>query len=217
MDPELLNKFQAILDNRQNKKAVERFKITHFDEATIREMLMRCYQSNVIQRRIEFINDESTQRNVSKAAKWLTGDYKVGLMLYGGVGNGKTTLARSICELIAILCEKETWTGKGVVEVSALDLSKMIVDAPEQYNEIKESEMLFIDDMGIEPSTVKSWGNELSPVTELLYFRYDKQLFTLATSNLNDEELSKWYGIRILDRFNEMFDRVYFPGNSYRK
>ena len=81
----------------------------------------------------------------------------------------------------------------------------------------RESEMLFIDDMGIEPSTVKSWGNELSPVTELLYFRYDKQLFTLVTSNLNDEQLSKWYGSRILDRFNEMFDRVYFTGKSYRK
>ncbi len=217
MDNELLEEFQVALNKITNNNTTERFRITQFDEPTICNMLMRCFQAEVEMRRILFVADNDTRRNVSKAAKWLTGDYKVGLILYGGVGNGKTTLARSICKLIAILCKKETWTGKGVVTVSALDLSKMIVDAPEQYNEIKESEMLFIDDMGIEPSTVKSWGNELSPVTELLYFRYDKQLFTLATSNLNDEELSKWYGIRILDRFNEMFDRVYFTGKSYRK
>ena len=217
MDPELLNKFQAILDNRQNKKAVERFKITQFDEATIREMLMRCYQSNVIQRRIEFINDESTQRNVSKAAKWLTGDYKVGLILYGGVGNGKTTLARSICELISILFQKDEWTGKGVVKISALELSKMIIDDPGRYKKIKETELLFIDDIGTEPANVKSWGNECSPLTELIYFRYDKQLFTLATSNLNDAELKDRYGLRISDRFNEMFERVFFSSSSYRK
>ncbi len=217
MDNELLEKFQVALNKITNNNTTERFRITQFDEPTICNMLMRCCQAEVEMRRILFVADNDTRRNVSKAAKWLTGDYKVGLILYGGVGNGKTTLARSICKLIAILCKKETWTGKGVVTVSALDLSKMIVDAPERYNKIKESEMLFIDDMGIEPSTVKSWGNELSPVTELLYFRYDKQLFTLVTSNLNDEQLSKWYGSRILDRFNEMFDRVYFTGKSYRK
>lgn len=217
MDPELLNKFQAILDNRQNKKAVERFKITHFDEDTIREMLMRCYQSNVIQRRIEFINDESTQRNISKVAKWLTGDYKVGLMLYGGVGNGKTTLARSICELIDILFQTTEWAENGVIKVSALELSKMIIDAPGQYKKMKETEKLFIDDIGTEPANVKNWGNECSPLTELIYFRYDKQLFTLGTSNLNDAELKERYGLRISDRFNEMFEKVSFPGNSYRK
>lgn len=217
MDPELLNKFQAILDNRQNKKAVERFKITHFDEVTIREMLMRCYQSEVAQRRIEFINDDNIQQNVSRSAKWLTGDYKVGLILYGGVGNGKTTLAKSICELISILFNKNAYDGKGVSKVSALELSKIIIDDPGRYKKIKETELLFIDDIGTEPANVKSWGNECSPLTELIYFRYDQQLFTLATSNLNDAELKERYGLRISDRFNEMFERVYFPGKSYRK
>lgn len=215
MDNELLEKLKAEL--RTSNNAIDRFKITHPDEPTICNMLMLCCESEVEMRRIHFVADDDTRRNVSKAAKWLTGDYKVGLILYGGIGNGKTTLARSICKLIAILCKKDAWTGKGVVTVSALDLSKIIVDAPERYNKIKESEMLFIDDIGIEPSTVKSWGNELSPVTELLYFRYDKQLFTLVTSNLNDTELKDRYGIRISDRFNEMFDKVYFTGKSYRK
>jgi len=217
MDDELLEKLKAELRKRASNNAIDRFRITHPDEPTICNMLMLCYENEVEMRRIHFVADDNTKQNVSKAAKWLTGDYKVGLILYGGVGNGKTTLARSICELISILFKKDEWTGKGVAKFSALELSKMMLDSPDRYNQIKNCELLFIDDIGIEPASVKSWGNECSPVTELIYSRYDKQLFTLATSNLNDTELKDRYGIRISDRFNEMFEKVYFPGKSYRK
>ncbi len=217
MDNELLERFQEALNKRANSNAIERLRITQFDEPTICNMLMRCYQAKVEMRRVHFVADDNTKQNVSKAAKWLTGNYKVGLILYGGVGNGKTTLARSICELISILFKKDEWTGKGVVKITALELSKIMLDSPDRYNKIKDCELLFIDDIGIEPASVKSWGNECSPVTELIYSRYDKQLFTLATSNLNDAELKDRYGIRISDRFNEMFEKVYFTGKSYRK
>lgn len=217
MDNEALHKFQVMLDQRKSKQASKRFKITDYKEPIVKDMLIRCYRSEVAQRRVVFIDDEGTQNNISKASKWLTGDYKVGLILYGGVGNGKTTLARSICELIAILFNASEWTETGVVKVSALELSKMIIDTPDKYKKLKETELLFIDDIGTEPTCVKSWGNECSPLTELIYSRYDNQLFTLATSNLNDVELKERYGLRISDRLNEMFEKVYFPGSSYRK
>ena len=218
MDNELLEKFQAVLNKRTNSNAIERFRITQFDEPTICNMLMRCYQSEVEMRRIHFISDDSTKQNVSKAAKWLTGNYKVGLMLYGGVGNGKTTLGRAIGNLIGILYNSSVSSErKGVYRISALDLAKNVADDPTHFNKLKNIDMLFVDDIGIEPASVKSWGNEYSPVTELIYARYDRQLFTLATSNLNDTELNDRYGLRISDRFNEMFEKVYFPGKSYRK
>lgn len=217
MDNEVLHRFQVMLDQRKSKQASKRFKITDYKESIVRDMLIRCYRSEVAERRVVFIDDERTQNNISKASKWLTGDYKVGLILYGGVGNGKTTLARSICELIDILSNASEWTETGVVKVSALELSKMIIDAPDKYKKLKETELLFIDDIGTEPACVKSWGNECSPLTELIYSRYDNQLFTLATSNLNDAELKERYGLRISDRLNEMFEKVYFPGSSYRK
>lgn len=77
--------------------------------------------------------------------------------------------------------------------------------------------MLFIDDIGTEPASIKSWGNEISPVTELLYSRYDRQLFTIITSNLNDKELEERYGLRIADRMAEIFDRLYYSNGTYRK
>lgn len=177
-----------------------------------------CYKSEVERRRIAYVADESTLGKISKAAKWLCGDYKVGLLLYGSVGSGKTTLAKSICNLIGILYNSSlSAERKGVYRVSSLDLAKRIVDDPAYFSKLKNQELLFIDDVGTEPESVKSWGNEFSPVTELLYARYDRQLFTIATSNLADEEFGERYGLRIADRMEEMFERLHYKQKSYRK
>jgi DNA replication protein DnaC len=82
---------------------------------------------------------------------------------------------------------------------------------------LKNQELLFVDDIGTEPASVKSWGNEFSPVTELIYARYDRQLFTIATSNLKDTDFGERYGSRISDRLEEMFERVFYQNKSYRK
>ena len=78
--------------------------------------------------------------------------------------------------------------------------------------------MLFLDDVGVEPPTVKSWGNEYSPVVELLYYRYDLQKFTIITSNLTPDEFRQRYGDRVGDRLLEMFDAIQFTQTlSYRR
>ena len=41
-------------------------------------MLLMCYQHEVRKRRIPFQKDKETLEKIEKAAKWLTGDYKVG-------------------------------------------------------------------------------------------------------------------------------------------
>lgn len=181
-------------------------------------MLMMCYKQEVSKRRISFLNDNDTQEKIQKAAKWLCGDYKVGMLLYGSIGSGKTTLAKSISSLIGILYNSAISSErKSVYRVSALDLAKNVADDPAYFNRLKNQEMLFIDDIGTEPASVKSWGNEYSPVTELIYARYDRQLFTVATSNLKDEDFGDRYGARIADRLEEMFERLHYQNKSYRK
>ena len=93
----------------------------------------------------------------------------------------------------------------------------MYSENPEQYKRMINQELLFVDDLGSEPVSVKIYGNEVSPITEMLYHRYDRQLWTLLTSNMSDELLKNRYGARIEDRFKEMFDRLHFNGESYRK
>lgn len=208
-----LQKFREILQKRVIK---ERFKIDRYAE-DIPAMLKECYRYEVINRGAIFKDDADTNQHIEKAAKWLTGNYKTGLMLFGTVGNGKTTLSSAIGKLINLLYESPYYDRrKGVCSVSALELATIAKDNPERFNSLKQADLLSIDDVGIEPAIIKNWGNEISPFTELIYYRYDRQLWTLLTTNFDDEDFYKRYGPRLADRFNEMFDRIPFENKTYR-
>ena len=197
----------------------DRFRIKHLDQGTVAKMLTLCYQHEVSKRRKNFIEDPVLLGNIGRAAKWLTGNFSFGLMIYGSVGNGKTTLANSICSLIKLLYGEiqKYEERKGVVSISALDVASKVKNDPGYVSVIRQKELLFIDDLGVEPETVKSWGNEISPITDILYYRYDQQLFTIVSSNLSDDALKKRYGERIASRMDEMFECIHFSGESYRK
>ncbi len=174
-------------------------------------MLQECYIAEVEKRGIAPSIDAHTKQHIGSAANWLTSDAKVGLLLCGNVGNGKTTLMQSIITLMALVCPRI------VKRVTAIELSEIARASPQEFKEIKSYPFLAIDDVGVEPDSVKSWGNEISPFVEVIYQRYDKQLFTIATTNLNSEDLGRRYGVRVADRFTEMFDLVGFTNKSYRK
>ena len=218
MDINIKNQLQKILDRQLETTTETRFRIEGYSKETVQEMLLMCYQHEVRKRRIPFQEDKETLEKIEKAAKWLTGNYKVGLLLYGSVGSGKSTMGRAIAKLIGILFNSSIGNErKGVYRISALDLAKNVTDDPTYFHKLKNQELLFVDDIGTEPASVKSWGNEFSPVTELIYARYDRQLFTIATSNLKDTDFGERYGSRISDRLEEMFERVFYQNKSYRK
>lgn len=181
-------------------------------------MLKECYIDEVIRRGLTFQDDKATVEHLSKAAKWIVGNYKPGLLLYGSVGNGKTTLVRAIIRLIGILyASSYSSERKGVATVSALELANIAKQETGRFDTLKAAELLAIDDVGVEPSIIKVWGNEISPFVDTIYYRYDRQLFTLMTSNLSEEQLADKYGERIADRFTEMFDKIHFENKTYRK
>ena len=196
----------------------QRFKVDRYVD-DVPEMLLIAYTETVKQRMIPFKETPEVKEYIAKVAKWLVShNCKPGLMLYGQVGNGKTTMAKAACSMINTLYHSAlTHECKSVWQISALDLAVIARNDSERFERIKKTEMLFIDDLGCEPVTVKSWGNELTPVVELLYHRYDKQLFTIISSNLSDSDFKERYGDRIDDRMREMFDRLSFTNKSFRK
>ena len=58
--------------------------------------LTAAYSAVVSGRGREFLRDEATAAHIRQAAQWFTGSDRPGLLLYGGLGNGKTTLAKAM-------------------------------------------------------------------------------------------------------------------------
>ena len=116
-------------------------------------MLPECYIDEVAKRGGTFQGDNHTNEHIEKAAKWLTGDYKPGLMLSGIVGNGKTTLATAIARLIGLVYGTNQYNYKDrrtVKTVTALELADMAKENPDAYRAIKNTNLLAIDDVGVE-------------------------------------------------------------------
>lgn len=187
------------------------------DKWTIEELekvLLENYVSIVSARGRKFIKDEFTLYNIHRVAEWLKNDSKDGLLLYGEVGTGKTTLMRSLFQVLKIDLRRnvDILSASQLVE---LFQHRDIDSYPFEYE--KNVDFLFIDDAGVEPDYCCIWGTEYEPMRDLLAYRYDARKHTIISSNLGDEELALKYGVRIFDRMIETYDRITYEFKGYRK
>jgi DNA replication protein DnaC len=194
-----MDKYLAFLGE---SKVEQRYK-SRFEQEDVFLALKKTYEKNVI----KYQNIDS---HIQKVSRWLCGDFKAGLLLYGTIGSGKTTLMNSLVKFLTIT---EPGISKG--KYSAIDIAEKFEQGEKDF--IIDKKMLFIDDLGEEPLTIKNYGNERSPLIELLYKRYDRKQFTIITTNLLEKEIEETYGARIADRMHEMFDRIYFDHASFRR
>lgn len=149
---------------------------------------------------------------IALTSRWLCSDRKKpGLMLCGRCGNGKTTMARAVCRLIGVLDKCNVWT------MTASEAAELQLKDPEWFGNFKTATRIFIDDLGTEPVEVKDYGTVKMPLVEILFHRYEAMKFTLCTTNEDDASLLRKYGPRIADRLNEMFNRLAFEAQSFRK
>lgn len=164
--------------------------------------------------------DEMTTKNLRLVAETLAGDsHKFGLLLAGTCGNGKTTTLRAVQSVVKLL--NNTYYNRSGQRIGnrLLEAKEItgLSDKDGQLTVYKTVPVLFLDDLGREPTEVLKYGNVTSPITELLEYRYNQRLTTLVTTNLEPSEVRQKYGDRIADRFNEMFALVSYTGVSYRR
>ena len=185
----------------------------------------------------EYSADDATERNIRRVSRWLTSEgTKPMLMLYGGVGNGKTTMARAITLLSRSLrsaYEEASRTERDTKKADALfiratgirvpvirtaqDIASLAGSRREEYEATVRRGFLIVDDLGCEPAVVKNYGTEVTPVTDLIYKRYDEMSPTVVTTNLTKSAIREIYGDRVADRFNETFETIGYQERSYRK
>lgn len=161
------------------------------------------------------------------AAWWLTDlDAKPWLLMYGKIGNGKTTLGDSVLELVNTYLtigpkvavqganSKETVR---MVKVSAIEVERTAREEGEKFRKIMEMPMLFIDDWGTEPNITNNYGTMILPMANLIYYRYERRLMTILSANMDMGQIKKYYGERVMDRITEVCDMIGFNHKSYRK
>lgn len=205
----------------------ERFALP-FAANDIRDALLIAYEAEVKQRGCNMIGslgDKPMADLLQPIAQWLTDpNGKPGLLLYGTVGTGKTTALYAIRRVINAACQAERddntllGYGKEVIEVvKAKEIVQSYTDNSLHYVNLKRTDLLAIDELGVEPVDVKNFGNASEPIIDLLSYRYDKMKVTAISSNLTMKQIEERYGLRLADRFNEMFHKVAFTGKSFRR
>lgn len=183
------------------------------------------FEQQVITYGGKFVNNKEQSTCLQTMATWLTEQRgKWGLLLAGVTGNGKTVSVMAIQTFVNLCQIKDpmpsigTWSlNAGVWLINARELSRTFVTENGTYERIKNTYILAIDDLGVEESAVYWQGNRYKPMEDILYYRYERMLTTIVTTNLPLSKLREKYGDRLGDRFNEMFKIVHMPDINFRE
>lgn len=182
----------------------------------IQAELTTRYSQIVVSRGCKFVQDVETARRILDVATWIVKGKKNGLILYGTIGSGKSTMAKAILLVLKNHENKVHWT-------TANDLIKLRLDADYQnkthatYEGMCKANILIIDELGSENETKKIYGNEEKPIHDMFFQRYDNfGCKTIITTNLDDEGIALHYKERITDRIAEGYSKIGYKQNSYR-
>lgn len=182
------------------------------------EILTASYQVEVECRGRTCDLDQPTRQHIDRMAHFLTdpADTHYGVMLIGGIGNGKTTMMYALQRAMWFVNRTKPYE-------TQRDWQMIIRGARHVTEDDRWPKCLGIDDLGLEPLEKMSFGTIVTPSSDVLYHRYEKRLFTIVTTNLalqpNSDGVStirQRYGDRLADRFKEQYIIIPFHNPSYR-
>ena len=189
-----------------------------FDDAKV--YLLAAYQAEVERRHKVFERNEHFDAQLNLIANYITGgSKKFGLMFCWLCGNGKTTWAKALQLLASGLNLKNSINNLYYVFPlwNAKDLAMRIKGNYNDWRNVMRYQLMIVDDLGTEPREVMEFGNVYTPLIDLITTRYEEQLYTIFTTNLTPAQLEVKYGKRIVNRLNEMVEKVVFENESYRR
>lgn len=195
-------------------KEIFRFPLSLTDTITL---LTAAYRAEVEYRHLTFIDTPQTKAAISAAAQFLaTITPKFGVIFLGMSGNGKTTLLNALQQAVRYLSHIGILPEDTGIRIADAKRIATAAKSSSHFQAYADTPLLAIEDVGREPAELLDYGNVLSPIADIIEYRYDAQLFTLLTTNLNPREIRERYGERIADRLNEMCDKIVFTHSSYR-
>lgn len=209
----------------KRKTTVKRFRLPYTTQQ-VYTMLYQACRAEVTHRQREFMATPEYEQHLLDIASWLTSQSSTfGLFLCGGAGNGKTTILRALKNLVGLLQANEygrhdAYPKPGYILITAKELvllAKAYSNPTKEnsyeisrYKNLRNIEILAIDDLGTEPRESVCYGDYVTAAIDIISHRYEEQFCTLVSSNLAASEISKYYDERIADRFREMMHIVNF-------
>lgn len=188
-------------------------------------------RSKVLSENPDYVIDESNKDIFNKLCAYFSGDadcetlfditLKKGIMLYGPVGCGKTSMMRMFADNsfrpfcinpVRIIADEYTVKDMGIVTLNKY--STLAPCYPHQNYGHTATGRCF-DDIGTE-DIKKNFGNESNVIQDVLYKIYDNQLLGNfhGTTNLDGQGIEDAYGNRIRSRMREMFNVINFHKDS---
>lgn len=215
---EKLALLKSQLTARKTTTEFVKFPMSSDDAAQYIDAVLRL---EVESRGNSFKDSEELQDHIIQIARLFTEPTaKFGILLCGGVGNGKSSMMyalRSLIRSLEIPFKGTTSGGTYFLKVeSAKYLSNEIKLDWKNMLTFRDLNMLGIDDLGEEETVIQSYGNRQTPLIDLLSYRYSRMLFTMVTTNLTPTQIRTVYGDRIADRFNEMMLFLPYSNPSFR-
>jgi len=132
-----------------------------------------------------------------KAMATGTADFSL-LMVYGGVGNGKSRCCEAlVIEMYDRGCRVRRDQWSDIVRTMKSHFNGRGEMSYEQYfSELRSRKRLILDDVG-SGSTLGAW--EWGELEDIIDYRYERRLFTIVTTNLDIKQFPE----RILSRFRD--------------
>ncbi len=189
----------------ENIPRTDKFPVQLGDREVMAAKLLGCYGAMVGSRGMDFFMDDNTQSKVDSVVKWMYASKKRGLLLCGTIGNGKTTMLRTLNYLFG---------GKAVYMEAQCIYDHFRENR--SFPSIPRNTILLIDDLGVEPPSYNDFGEIRYPLAELLMARYRQNATTVIATNYNLDQIGQAYGDRVLDRMKEMFAQITYIEPSYR-
>lgn len=167
------------------------------------------------------ISDKAISRCMNMGS-WFFDGGKIGLFLQGDFGTGKSTLLKATSMTIGELFR---WLPASKRKSAFYCPANEIRGRFEQglFEEIKNADLLLLDDLGVDNVEVVVYGNNVNLFYELFMSRYEGKKPTIITSNHTKEQVIEIYcggktsQNRLRDRFLDMFDVRRVSGGSFRE
>ena len=181
----------------EKKITVREFKHYHFgDKKKMKMMFIKAFK--MVDKTFK---DFYYLPEYDKVVDWLNDNKSKGLLLAGNVGRGKSVILNGVIPIIY----------KAVYNV------ELKPEIAKKITEVKTTRYsCVIDDIGTE-EIIKDYGNRIDPVEYLISDCEDNARLLILSTNLNDANLKKRYGVRVVDRINRLCRLIIFQGKSFRK